>query len=95
MWRDETHLQRVFPLGNINRSRSLMNAIRNTVEEILDHRHQHCPNCGGLTPEIVFTYKGYEYYFTCTEIRRKKRVIAGTDYKKLRSFCNSKIQKPK
>jgi len=95
MWRDETHLQRVFPLGNINRSRSFMIGIRNTVEEILDHRHQHCPNCGGLTPEIIFTYKGYEYYFTCTQIRKKKRVIAGTDHKKLRSFCNSKFQKPK
>jgi len=95
MWRDETHLQRVFPLGNKNRSRSFMTAIRSAVEEILDHRHQHCPNCGGLTPEIVFTYKGYWYYFTCTEIRKKKRVMAGTDYKKLRSFCSSKFQKPK
>jgi hypothetical protein len=95
MTKDEMHLQRIFPLGNIKKSRSLMEAIRDAVEEILDHRHQHCPNCGSLTPEIHFTYKGYQYGFTCTEIRKKNRIIAGTDYKKLRSYCDSKVRKPK
>jgi len=95
MTKDEIHLQHVYPLRNIKQSKSLMEAIRSTVEEILEHRHQHCPNCGGLTPEIHFTYKGYEYHFTCTEIRKRKRVIAGTDYKKLRSYCDSKIKKSK
>jgi hypothetical protein len=95
MTKDELHLQRVFPLGTVKKSRPLMNATRGAMEEILDHRHQHCPNCGGLTPEIVFTYKGYEYVFTCTKIRKKGKVIAGTDYKKLHAFCEAEIRKPK
>jgi len=74
MTKDEMHLQRIFPLGNIKKSRSLMEAIRDAVEEILDHRHQHCPNCGSLTPEIHFTYRGYQYGFTCTEISQLLRL---------------------
>jgi hypothetical protein len=95
MAKDEIHTQKIFPLGNIKRGRYLMEAIRDAVEEILEHRHQHCPNCGSLTPEIHFTYKGYQYGFTCTEIRKKKRIIAGTDYRRLRGYCDSKIRKPR
>jgi hypothetical protein len=92
----EIHTQMIFPLRNIERARPLMKAIIDTVEKIREHRHQHCPNCGGLTPEIIFTYKGYKYSFTCHEIRnQKKRIIAETDYRKLRSYCDSKIRKPK
>jgi hypothetical protein len=48
---------------------------------------EHCPNCGGLLPEIeVFGRDGKIYFFTCTRIvdKDQKTVIAETDYERLR-----------
>lgn len=49
-----------------------------------------CSNCGGLIPEISFSYEHRHYTFTCTAIRDKDdKVIAETDYKILEKYCHA------
>jgi hypothetical protein len=59
------------------------------VSSMIRFEFEHCPNCGGLLPEIeVFGEDGKHYFFTCTRIVDKnwKTIIAETNYSKLHEY---------
>lgn len=47
----------------------------------------HCPNCGGILPELQFEYKGKTYCFTCYRIEKDGKAIVKTDYEKFAEYC--------
>ena len=50
-----------------------------------------CPSCGGLIPNIKFSFRNEAYYFVCTEITDGKgKTIAETDYSLLEDYCKAK-----
>jgi len=89
MTEDQKHLQYWFPLNNLNEGRELMKAIRQVLDEILANPQRNCPNCGGIRPEIVFKYKGHNYFFTCWKIKKKNKTIAETDYASFVEYFDS------
>ena len=36
---------------------------------------KHCPNCGGILPELMFIFEGKEYWFTCFKIKENGKPI--------------------
>jgi hypothetical protein len=86
MIEDQVHPQEWLPLNNLNEGKELMKAIRQVLDEILTNPERICPNCGGIRPEIVFKYKDHNYFFTCWKIKKKNKVIAETDYKKVAKY---------
>jgi len=55
---------------------------------------KHCPNCGGVLPELAFEYKGKRFRFTCYRIEENDKVIVKTDYAKFAKYCG-KIDRTK
>ena len=80
---DQIHITHWLPLNDLYYGRDLMKTLRKVVEEILNNPERICPNCGGMRPEIVFQYNGYNYFFTCWKIKKKNKKIAETDYEKM------------
>ena len=68
------------------------------LENLHKGKYFMCPECGGILPEISFSYKHCHYKFICTKITDgKDNVIAETDYKLLERQChelNAKTQNP-
>jgi len=56
---------------------------------------KNCPNCGGLIPELSFTFKGKTYFFACYMITEDEKVIAQTDYRKFAKYYNRLIEEKK
>jgi len=54
-------------------------------------KEHHCPNCGGLLPELSVIFENKLYKFTCYEIESMKtgKVLKKTDYKKLGEYINN------
>lgn len=50
---------------------------------------QNCTKCGGIVPELSFTYKGKNYFFSCYMITENSRVKAQTDYRKFAKHCRA------
>jgi len=48
---------------------------------------KNCPNCGGIIPELSFTYEDTTYFFTCYQILKNGVVTAKTDYTKFAKYC--------
>jgi len=49
----------------------------------------HCSNCGGILPELMFIFEGREYWFTCFKINENGKKIAETDYAKFCRYCKN------
>ena len=54
---------------------------------------KHCPNCGGMIPELSFEYKGKRFRFTCYMIEENGKTIAKTDYTKFAKYCKAMTEK--
>jgi hypothetical protein len=55
-----------------------------------------CPNCGGLQPNVKFSFENRSYEFVCTEITDGQgNIVAETDYKQLEEYCHAKNAKSK
>lgn len=54
---------------------------------------KHCPNCGGMLPELSFDYKGKRFRFTCYMIEQDGKIIAKTDYAKFAKYCRAMTEK--
>ena len=54
-------------------------------------KEHHCPNCGGLLPELSVIFENKLYKFTCYEIESMKtgKVLKKTDYKKFQNFLQN------
>ncbi|TRZ51063.1 MAG: hypothetical protein D4S01_05575 [Dehalococcoidia bacterium] len=91
MIKENKHYIMVFPLDksegtilNLLTPKQLRNELRKMLRNISENIN-HCPNCGGLLPEIGFTFEGKKYHFTCYKIVNEMDVkVAETDYDK---FC--------
>ncbi len=77
--------------------------IQQTLKMLLEQK-EHCPNCGGLVPELSFQMDGKQFTFTCHEIaemetwkffneketHKPRKVLAQTDYKQFAKYCAKK-----
>ncbi len=77
--------------------------IRKTLKTLLEQK-KHCPNCGGLVPELSFLMDGKEFLFVChaivqreswtwdaqKEIHTPQKTLAQTDYKQFAKYCAKK-----
>jgi len=80
-----------------------INQIRELLETLLDGKN-HCPNCGGLIPELSLVMAGKQFHFVCHEIAEQekfswegdkekhtpRKVLATTDYKKLVEYLKKR-----
>jgi len=66
--------------------------IRKFLKKELFRKAENCPVCGGLLPEIKLYYEDIEYSFTCTKIRRNRKILAKTDYTKFAKYCHDTTQ---
>ena len=71
-------------LGNFD-AFAIVTAFANAIQS-LDEEMSHCPNCGGIVPEICILYKGKVFKFTCYDIVRGKKSLLKTDYKLMESY---------
>jgi hypothetical protein len=69
---------------NLETPRDLQRHLRQELKKISSVSH--CPNCGGLLPEIGFKYEGLTYHFTCYKIKKEEKAIVETDYAKLAHY---------
>jgi len=56
---------------------------------------KHCPNCGGILPELMFSLEGKEYWFTCFMIRKDDETVAKTNYVKFGGYCMNHLKAKK
>lgn len=90
------HLLITIPLADredpviVPSDKKTIKAIKELLREL--DKHQNCPACGGLVPELGFTYKGKEYSFTCHSIEEKGKVIAQTDYERFAKYCEARTK---
>lgn len=64
--------------------------VLNCLDSLSEGLYVTCKNCGGLTPEIKFSFGNWEYIFTCTGILDEKgKLIAKSDYKLLEKYCHA------
>jgi len=88
--KEYVHNADVFPLDknegtifNLLTPSKLQKELRKTLIRI--SQITHCQGCGGLLPEVAFTFEGKKYRFTCYRIDDEDgKKIVGTDYEK---FC--------
>jgi hypothetical protein len=77
--------------------------IRGVLQALLT-KPDHCPNCGGLEPELSFSFQGKQFCFTCylieetakiywdgkKETKFPRKTLTKTDYAKLGEYCKGK-----
>ena len=63
--------------------------IADTLFQLLDNP-AHCQSCGGLVPELAFTWNNHTFHFFCYEIRKGKRgtVVNHTQFQRLHDYLN-------
>ena len=68
----------------------LVLAIKEIAKSLNSRKEHHCPNCGGLLPELGIVLGNRLYKFTCYEVESTKtnKVLRETDYKKLGEYIN-------
>ena len=101
--REERHEAVTIPLdkdhtflkGNVEvsyiapKSRKIVKWLRESLKKDLAN-WKHCPNCGGILPELMFNFEGKEYWFTCYMIREDGKIIAETDYENFAGYCRAR-----
>ncbi|MGA2681511.1 MAG: hypothetical protein ABSF44_06890 [Candidatus Bathyarchaeia archaeon] len=86
--KDEDHLIRIFYLDGPNSvaPKKIVELIRKFLKEKVN-AGEHCPNCGGIIPEVGFNCEGTDYIFSCVAIEKDGKMIAETDYAKFYKYC--------
>ena len=71
---------------------NLVLTMKRIAKGLKSRKNVHCPNCGGLTPELVIVFDGKFYFFTCHEVKDLKtnKILLQTDYKQLKIYAEQK-----
>lgn len=91
---EQRHISKCFHLGEYPEESGIMlimplltrENMRKFLKKELLRKGTHCPNCGGLLPEIKLYYEDIEYSFTCTKIMRNRENLAETDCTKFAQY---------
>ena len=72
--------------------KSIVVAMKEIAKSLNSKKEHHCPNCGGLLPELGIVLGNRCYIFTCHQVESTKtnKVLKETDYEKLSKFLSTK-----